>query len=313
MKKILGILLLILCLSTYAETTANTDVYEVNNKQTDQSTNKINNLSTIQQAEQVLNQGLSEKNPVKRKEAVIALSLEGARDTVFDFLKSALADDDVPVRIAACASLSELKDKRAIPLLEKALDDNAPEVSFTATQILWQMNQPIGRDILMEILAGERKTNSSYLVQQKRDAMRTMKNPGGLFKVIVKQGIGFVPVPGLGMGISSMEAIFKDSSVSGRALAALLLTEDKQPDSLLLLRESLADNDWTVRAAAIHALALRNHPEVRDDLVPLLEDKKEAVRYRAAAAYLRLDQLAKESQNSLKSTIKASAKPTKKR
>ena len=73
------------------------------------------------------------------------------------------------------------------------------------------------------------------------------------------------------------------------ATAALLLSTDQKSDVLLALRNALADKDWTVRAAAVHAIALRNDPTLEPDLVPLLEDHKEAVRVRAAAGYLRLE------------------------
>ena len=43
-----------------------------------------------------------------------------------------------------------------------------------------------------------------------------------------------------------------------------------------------------MRAAAVHSLALWNDPSLQQDIVPLLDDKKEAVRLRAAAGYLRL-------------------------
>jgi len=43
-----------------------------------------------------------------------------------------------------------------------------------------------------------------------------------------------------------------------------------------------------VRAAAAHSIAVRNDPALRKDLTPLFEDKKESVRLRAAAGYLRL-------------------------
>lgn len=49
------------------------------------------------------------------------------------------------------------------------------------------------------------------------------------------------------------------------------------------------DKDWSVRAAAVHAIAVRNDPALEADLIPLFEDKKEAVRVRAAAGYLRLE------------------------
>ena len=48
-----------------------------------------------------------------------------------------------------------------------------------------------------------------------------------------------------------------------------------------------------MRAAAAHSLALRNDPALRTALEPLLTDKKEAVRLRAAAGYLRLTSLSR--------------------
>ena len=44
-----------------------------------------------------------------------------------------------------------------------------------------------------------------------------------------------------------------------------------------------------MRAAAAHAIALRNDPALAADLVPVFDDKTEAVRVRAAAGYLRLE------------------------
>jgi HEAT repeat protein len=245
----------------------------------------------IEQAEQILNQALEEKNPEKRKEAVIALSLEGNLDEVFPLLAKASTDSDVNVRVAACLGLAETKDKRAITALETALNDEIPEVSFAAAQALWQMNQKVGKDALVAVLEGEQPTSSSYFSKQKRDTMRMMKNPAGLFRFALKTGIGFIPVPGIEAGFNSMQALTKNVNLSGRALAALLLAKDSSPDSLKPLEEALTDRDWSVRAAAIHAIALRNDIGARNELVALFEDKKEQVRYRAAAAYLRLEKM----------------------
>ena len=41
----------------------------------------------------------------------------------------------------------------------------------------------------------------------------------------------------------------------------------------------------------VHSLALRDRADTLSDLAPLLDDKKPAVRFRAAAAYLRLENL----------------------
>src|SRR5260370_25094127 len=72
-----------------------------------------------ERARQILDKGLAENNPEARKEAVIALSLEGSTEETFSHLDIALNDKDVNVRMAACAGLATLKDNRSIPLLEK--------------------------------------------------------------------------------------------------------------------------------------------------------------------------------------------------
>lgn len=73
---------------------------------------------------------------------------------------------------------------------------------------------------------------------------------------------------------------------------------------LRALRDALTDSDWSVRAAAVHAIALRNDPALEGDLIPLLDDKKEAVRVRAAAGYLRLEGI---------KAVKAAKKPAPKK
>jgi HEAT repeat protein len=245
----------------------------------------------MERARQTLDKGLADSNPEKRKEAVIALSLIGTSEQGISRLEKALDDKDVNVRVAACASLAALNGPRSTALLERALRDKVPEVSFAAAKALYQMGQPTGKAALLEILGGERRASSGYLASERRGALRMMKNPGGLLKLMVKQGVGMAPVPGLSVGLASLEALMNDAGVSGRALAATLLARQKDEATLAALRGALSDKDWSVRAAAVHSLALHDRPEVRGDLLPLLEDKKEGVRYRAAAAYLRLAEL----------------------
>jgi hypothetical protein len=105
------------------------------------------------------------------------------------------------------------------------------------------------------------------------------------------EGANFTPVPGVGAGVSSVKGILSSPGVSGGAAAALLLSTDHSPEVLHALQNALADKDWSVRAAAVHAIAVRNDPSLDVNLIPLFEDKKEAVRVRAAAGYLRLEAL----------------------
>jgi HEAT repeat protein len=247
--------------------------------------------SNRDRARRYLDDSLKDKNPDTRKHAVQALGLVSAREPYLSQLEAMLDDKDVEVRLAAITSLVDLKSSRTVPALRKALDSDVPEVSFAAAKALWTLKEPLGRKALISVLSGDTKTSSGFITKQKRDALRMLHTPKTMFLFALQQGTNFVPVPGLGAGISSLQGILSDPSVSGRAATAILLSTDKGPEVLQALRDALADNDWSVRAAAVHAIALRNDPALESDLVPLLEDKKEAVRVRAAAGYLRLESI----------------------
>jgi HEAT repeat protein len=245
--------------------------------------------STPDRARGFLAASLADKNPETRKHAVESLGLVSPREPYLSQLEAMLDDKDVEVRLAAITSLIDLKNSRTIPTLLKALSSNVPEVSFAAAKALWTLDEKLGKEALLAVLSGETKTSSGFITRQKREALRMLHTPQTTFMYAIKQGATFAPVPGLGAGLSSLQGILTDPSVSGRATAALLLSADQRPDVLTALRSALADKDWTVRAAAVHAIALRNDPALEPDLIPLLEDRKEAVRVRASAGYLRLE------------------------
>jgi len=247
--------------------------------------------SDQERARDFLQDSLKDKNPDNRKHAVQALGLVSPREPYLSQLEAMLDDKDVEVRLATITSLMDLKNERTISALRKALDSDVPEVSFAAAKALWTLNDPVGHEALLAVLSGEAKTSSRFITRQKRDALRMLHTPKMLFLFALQQGANFAPVPGLGAGVSSLQGILADQGVSGRAATALLLSTDKDPEVLLALEDALSDKDWSVRAAAVHAIALRNNPALEKDLLPLFEDKKEAVRVRAAAGYLRLESI----------------------
>jgi len=237
-----------------------------------------------------LDKALVDKNPDTRKQAVIALSLVGSVDPYPSDLQSMLSDKDVEVRLAVVSSLVDLSNSnRTMLSLHTALNDPVPEVSFSAARALYALNDPEGKAALQAVLGGDSKAASGFLTKQKRDTLRMMHTPKTMFLFAVKTGAGFAPVPGLGTGVSSMQALLSDPGTSGRAAAALLLAKEKDEQTVAALRDALGDKDWSVRAAAVHALALQDNPDREADLAPLLDDKSQPVRLRAAAAYLRLD------------------------
>ena len=245
--------------------------------------------SNDEQSRAILDKALKESNPDTRKQAVIALSLAGTSEPFLSQVESMLDDKDVEVRLAAVASLVDLPSDRTTVKLHKALNDDVPEVSFAAARALWTLNDPEGKAALFSILSGETKATTGFFPKQKREAMRMMHTPRTMFMFALVTGAAFAPVPGVGAGIASMQGILSDAGVSGRATVALLFGTEKNAATLQALRDALSDKDWSVRAAAVHSLALWNDPSLEEDIVPLLDDKKEAVRLRAAAGYLRLE------------------------
>jgi HEAT repeat protein len=239
----------------------------------------------------IITDALQDKNPDTRVQAVQSMGLIGVKEPYISTLAGMLDDKDVEVRVATVTSLVDLKNKDTVPALKKALGDDIPEVSFAAAKALWILKDPDGEDALLSVLSGELKASSKFIDKKKRETLRMFHTPRPLMFFAIKTGAAFAPVPGLGTGVSSLEGILFDPAISGRAATALLLATDKDPRVLAALIDALQDKDGSVRAAACHGIALRNDRALEKDLIPMLDDKKPAVRLRAAAGYLRLESL----------------------
>jgi HEAT repeat protein len=182
--------------------------------------------SSSETALTTIDSALHSKNPDTRREAVKALAVLGSKQPYQGRLESMLKDKDGKVRLAAVASLSESKNA---PALREALDDQIPEVRFAAAKALFNMNDPAGREALIRILNGDSKTASNFIAEQKREALRTLQTPRPLMIIALRQGVQFVPLPGLGEGISVTEKVLSNSGSSDRAAVATLLGKKKDP------------------------------------------------------------------------------------
>jgi HEAT repeat protein len=242
----------------------------------------------VLEARKVLSDGAANASPDLRREVALALGLLGLHDPAVKLLKSLVADNDVPVRVAAIGSVADLRDHTFIPELNTALNDDVPEVAFAAAKSLWSLGQKQGKEVLLAVLEGDRKAKSSYLRREYRNTMRAFSTPKGAILFAINQGIGFVPLPGVGAGYSALEALFFETGFSARASVAIRLAQDRSREVREALIGALSDSDWSVRAAAAQAIGMRNDPSLRQELLPLIRDNKPQVRYRAAASYLRL-------------------------
>jgi HEAT repeat protein len=236
----------------------------------------------------ILKQGIAEHNISNRAQAITALGSIGATPQVVEMIVGALKDKDAVVRQTAAAVLGEMQARRALPNLKQALNDESAEVSFAAARSLWQMGDQSGRDILCQVLMGDRKTGPGMIEGGMRDAKRKLHSPAALAKIGIDQAAGFLGP--FSMGVWFAEDFMKDKGASARALSAKLLAMDPDPGSVQELELALDDKNSAVRAAAARALGER---AVRDEIPkiqPLLLDGNDGVRYMAAAAIIRLSQ-----------------------
>jgi HEAT repeat protein len=236
---------------------------------------------------ETLQLGVTEGNVNKRKLAVASLDVAGLEPRAVHAAEEALKDTSVEVRESAAAALGNMQSRRSIPLLRKALDDDAPEVSFTAAHALWKMGDTSGREIMQAVLAGERGDSSGILKTSFRGAKSTMHNPKALAMLGLKEGAGAFLGP-FAMGIYVVEELRKDASATARTIAAEMLSQDKTPATIKNLEEALDDKNWVVRAAAAKALARRGSRASIPKIGALLDDKADGARYVAAASILRL-------------------------
>jgi hypothetical protein len=234
-----------------------------------------------------LNDGVAEKNYDRRAQAIAALGTIGLRRSSVSLIESGLKDKDAPVRQAAVEVLGTMKSRSSIPKLRTALDDTSAVVRFAAAQALWAMGDKSGQDLFLEVLAGERKASTGLVRGGLQQVHEELHDPKALAELGSEQAAGALLGPA-GFGIKAAIELVKDNAAPARAITALLLAEDSTEDAREVLREALQDKSWLVRAAAAQALGV--HGSVNDvkTLAPLLDDSEKKVRYRAAAAIIRV-------------------------
>ncbi len=251
---------------------------------------------TVSDARAVLRFGVESSDPKVRVQAIQAVGLIGISDEVRGKLEGFLKDGNIQVRIAAIKTLADLKSTGSIPILEKLLKkDDVPEVQFAAAKALFRFHDERGTQWLEELYDGSRTATSSALASQSRKFFGNFHSFESAASFIVSEGVGYVPVPGVGEGFSAVTGLIADPDLSPRAAALMLLVRDTGPESERLLKKALADKDWSVRAASAQMIAYTGRTSLREDLTPLFKDKNDKVRFRAAGAYLHFALIARST------------------
>jgi len=238
-----------------------------------------------QQAWMVLNSGLAHTKAQHRVEAVKALSLVTAERASVKLALHALDDDNSAVRTAAAITLGQLHAANAIPQLRQALSDKEISVVLAASQALYILRDKSAYGVYYAILMGDKKASDGVIQAQ----LDRLKDPKKIVQLGFQEGMGFVPYGGIGV---EAYRVAKNDNSQVRAAAARFLALDPDPMSGdALVQIALADNNATVRQAALDALAERGDAACISKLQRNLNDPKLAVRYRTAAAMLHLSDL----------------------
>ena len=241
------------------------------------------------QAWQILQEGVSHEKTEPRATAVRVLSLLRGEPEAVKLASAALSDPKPEVRTAAAMALGQLQARSAIPQLRQLMGDKEIQVVLAAAHSLLLMKDERGYDVYFAVLTGKRK--GAGLISEQLD---TLKDTKKMATMGFEEGIGFIPFASV--GYSAVRTIMKDDASPVRAAAARVLADDPDPNT----EDALAgiathDKSEVVRAAALDAIARRNHFQMLEQIVPLMSDNNDHVKYTAAAAVLRLTKLAKKS------------------
>jgi HEAT repeat protein len=197
------------------------------------------------------------------------------------------SDTDSQLRAFTASALGKEKCRAAIPALRKALNDRSSGVAFAAAKALWDMDDRTGSVVFQEVLTGTRKNSEGVIPGYVADAKHKMHDPKALAVMGVNEAVGTAFGPA-GMVLSLAEQNLKDKGATGRALAAGMLAKDHSVEARKALESALDDSSPVVRGAVCRALAIQGYPAAISLVEPIMDEKTEASRSMACAAYIRL-------------------------
>jgi len=197
--------------------------------------------------------------------------------------EQALTDPDPKVRAAAARALGPMEAVSSQPGLKALLNDKEPFVVLAAAHSLFLLgDRGEVYDIDYEVLIGERKSADGFVASQ----ISEFRDPKAVAAMGLETGIGFMPFGGEAYEV--YKRVRKDDVTPVRVAAAKELIADRDPKVDAALTKACSDRKWSVRAAAVFAIAKRDNPSLLNVITRALDDKNEIVRFEAAAAVLRV-------------------------
>ncbi len=239
----------------------------------------------------ILRQGIDDKNPDRRKQAVTAIGSLGLMPEAVKLVEHGLRDDDPIVRQVGAAVLGQMKSTSSIPALIAALDDPSGEVQFTAARALWEMGDHSGETVLQDVMTRQQKATLGFVEGGMRDAKAKLRDKKGLAKMGINEASGALLGP-FSIGVIAAEEMLKDSGATGRALSATLLAQKCDSRNIQLLQWTLKEEkNNTVRAVVAKSLGQCGTAEDIVRIEPYLSAGNDALKFMAAAAIIRLSRL----------------------
>ena len=221
-----------------------------------------------------------------RTQALAALGTLGNNPRGAKLITSAMKDPDFDVRTAAILAAGQTKDRNLTTPIRQMLNDNEPQVAFTAATTLWKMNDHSGEDILIAVVNGDRKATATLKDSTEHTISKDLHSPSTLARIAALQGASLFLGP-FGFGVGAYEYMHKNGVDTSRVTAVEQLSEEKTAPIRTTLIDALNDKDPAVRAAAAKALGATYHDkEISDALLAAFDDSKRPVRLTAAAAYI---------------------------
>lgn len=237
----------------------------------------------------VLDKSLGDSS-ARRQQALAAVGSIGEPNPgAVQRAEAALQDKDTLVREAAALALGELNAPDSIPALKHALEDS-PEVAFAAAKSLTRLGDASGRDVVVAVLAGERKGGPGMVTNAVRKAKGELHHPTGLVLDGAKDATSAMfPPAGMVFPATKDAMDLKGKGAPGRAAAAAYLALDPDPYAVTLLEWALNDDSEWVRMEAAKDLGARGNSGSLDKLTAALNDEHTGVRDFAAAAIIRIN------------------------
>ncbi|MGB8493244.1 MAG: HEAT repeat domain-containing protein [Candidatus Acidiferrum sp.] len=243
--------------------------------------NAIANDTQRASAWKLLEEGARERNGEKRAKMIRALGLLGAEPEAVELAEAGLTDKEPEVRAAAARVLGEMGSIKSVPKLMAATSDKKISVAFAAAHSLLALKSDAGYEVYYAVMTGKRK--SGGMIEQQWDEL---KEPKKAAEFAFEQGIGFVPYAGA--ALEAFQMLTKKDPSPVRAAAATALASDPDPRSGAALVQALKDKNWIVRVAALRAIAVRGEQAALEVVEAATQDKRDEVRFAAAAAVLKL-------------------------